>query len=714
MGGAGSTPAQRYSAPLSAFDLAYSEATDRLYATESIDQGQLSGTTVKVIHPGNGQILSSIEVGTGARHLAISDDGTFLYVGLAGPKVKRINTRTEQVDLEFAVTIGREDCAKGISYLRVMPGHPETVAVTTYCTMYGQQAGIALYDNGKLRPQFVVPGLGSYSGVQRYAFSDPPDALYGYNTDSDGFELYKFKITEQGISLAENYGRGLTFAFGTWVEFANGLFYTSNGRAIDVANKIIHGRFYTTEVIFSSSIALDAKGGSVYFPYRGGTDFVLLEFDLKTYRLKGYYKDFAVMPDAPTRLVKCGNWGLAASNHHNPSIVFLPFSLLRPVVYEAPVPQPLSGQIRRIPLDNNAILYSPKHRMIYASTPGWGGNYGNAIVPIDPYAGTVGTPVGVGSDPWQMTLSAREEYLYVALYNGWSVQRLRLPDLTADLRIPLFVPSFGPFGSGKSAIRAADLLPVPGQPESVVVARAGSPGGSLGANPYNVAVYDNGVARPVESEASSIFGPSSIISSMQWDASGTAIYGAGYDFGYDNNDTPLYKLVVRGDGVSLVDKTPNLRVSARALRCEYGLCFTETGFMLDPEARTIKHRFVLPVQPRLLTSGYTGCVVPDVRRNRVYFLASDDVRITLSAWDLTTFQQTGLLKIERLVGDINHAFIWNEDQLAFSTPQEVILLPLTLLDPTLPTPARAAGLGRRSSQRKDVAPRSVNRAPLDQ
>ena len=707
LAGAPTAQAQRYSAPLSAFDMAYSEALDRLYATESIDGGQLSGTTVKVINPSNGQILSSIEVGAGARYLAISDDGGSLYVSLEGPQVKRLNLRTEQIDLTFPVTIGREDCAKGISYLRVMPGHPETVAVTTYCTLYGQQAGIALYDYGKLRPQFVVPGLGSYNGVKRFAFGDTPDVLYGYNTDADSFELYKFKITEQGITVAENLGVGLTYAFNTWVEFANGLFYTSNGRAIDVANKIINGRFYTTEVIFSSSIALDVKGGSIYFPYRGGSDFALLEFDIKTYRLKRYYRDFAVLADTPTRLIKCGTWGLAASNHHNLSIVFLPFSLLRPVVYDSPIPQPLSAQMRRIPLENNSIVYSPKHRMIYASTPGWGGDYGNSIVPLDPFTGAVGTPIWVGSDPWQMTLSEQEEYLYVALYNSWSIQRLRLPNLTPELRFPMRFPTFGPFGSGQSTIRAADLLFVPGQPEAVIVARAAAPGSEQGAGPYNVAVYDNGISRPLQSQASSIFGPSSIITSMQFDPTRTAVYGVGYDLAYNDYDTPLYKMALGQDGISIVDKNLNLRVSARVLRCENGYCFTETGLMLDPEARTIKGRFKLPVPVRLLGSGYTGGVVPDVLRNRVYLLASDDRGITVSAHDLTTFQQTGVVKIERLVGDINNAFLWNDDQLAFSTPEEVVLLPLTLLEPTLPQRARAAGIGRRATQRKDIQPRTT-------
>ncbi|MBS1808615.1 MAG: hypothetical protein JST84_10530 [Acidobacteria bacterium] len=706
--GATPTQAQRYSTPLSAFDLAYSEATDRLYATESIDGGQMSGTTVKVINPSNGQILSSIEVGAGARYLAISDDGGSLYVSLDGPQVKRINLRTGQIDLTFPVLSGREDCAKGISYLRVMPGHPETVAVTTYCTLYGQQAGIAIFDNGKMRPQTVEPKLGTYFGVKRYAFGDTPDVLYGYNTDSDAFELYKFKITDQGITVEENLNTGLTYAFNTWVEFNNGLLYTSNGRAIDVTNKIINGRFYTTEVLFSSSIAFDPKGGSVYFPYRGGSDFALLEFDIKTYRLKGYYRDFAVMPDTPTRLIKCGNWGLAASNHHNPSIVFLPFSLLRPVVYDVPLPQPPSTQLRRIPLENNSIVYSPRHRLIYASTPGWGGDYGNSIVPLDPETGIVGAPVWVGSDPWQMTLSEQEEYLYVALYNSWSIRRLHLPDLTPDLRFSMHAPSSGPFGGISRPIRAADLLPVPGRADSIIVARAYTPGGGEGANPYNVAVYTNGNEQPLQTEPSSIFGLSSIISSMQFDRTKTAIYGIGYDFSYNDYDTPLYKLGLSGNGVSILNKDANLRVSGRVLRCENGYCFTETGMLVDPEARTTIGRFILPVQPRLLLSGYTGGVVPDVLRNRVYFLASDDARITISAYDISTFKQTGIFKIDRLIGDINNAFLWKDDQLVFSTPEEVVFLPLALLEPTLPPRARAAGLGRRSSQRKETPARSAN------
>lgn len=696
---AGVAAQQKIIIPLSGYDLLYHPGNDRLYITTGL-QGAQTRDTVALINPANGQVVSTIFVGTGAGKMAISDDRHYLYVGVAGPKVVRIDLTTGQKDQEFSVDFNSNGCPTVVIGMRVMPGRPETVVVSAACfEISPSHVGIAVFDNGVQRLRVVPPRV---TGARRIAFGSTPDTLWGYNTDTDGFELYRFKINAEGISIAENVGQGLTYAFGQEVEFANGLLYTGNGRAIDVENKIIHGRFYTTETIFTHGIGLDPVAGRAYFALRTGSDLIIQEFETATYRLLSEYQTaLSGVEWTPRKVVKCGQWGLALGGPDNSNIVIFPLSVLQPIIYTPPAPAPINHQVRRLRVPNNYIVYSPRHRLIYASTPSQVGNFGNSVVPIDPLTGTVGEPVYAGSDPWQMTLSENEEYLYVALYNGWSVRRFHLPELTPQQRFPtLDVSHYSPPRVNPLPTRTADLLPVPGHPESVMISTAASPGASSGAAFFAVSVYDNGIQRPAQATRKFALDPPMAITSLQPGSDGQTFYGAGYDFAYNGYDTPFYKLKLAADGVYIDSADTGLKVSARALRCDSGLCFTETGLVIDPEARVIKGRCQIPIQPRLLGDGYTGAVVPDVPRNRIWYVASDQAKTIVSGFDLQTFQPTGSLLINGLAGDITNSFLLSEDQLGFSTPGEIVMVPLSLVESPLPPRDRTRAPRSRSVTRR--------------
>src|SRR5438309_912108 len=75
---------------------------------------------------------------------------------------------------------------------------------------------------------------------------------------------------------------------------------------------------------------------------------------------------------------------------------------------------PASAGIRQIALTTKDLVYDPIGQRIYASLPGSAPN-GNSIVQIDPVAGTVGTPVPMGSEPGRLAISDNSQFIYASL-----------------------------------------------------------------------------------------------------------------------------------------------------------------------------------------------------------------------------------------------------------------------------------------------------------
>jgi len=90
-------------------------------------------------------------------------------------------------------------------------------------------------------------------------------------------------------------------------------------------------------------------------------------------------------------------------------------------------PMAWGQDIRRLPLGANDIGYDPFSRRLYASIPASAGSSGNSITVLDPFAGTVGALVFVGSEPGKIAVPDTGRYLYVALDGAAAVRRSNNP-----------------------------------------------------------------------------------------------------------------------------------------------------------------------------------------------------------------------------------------------------------------------------------------------
>ncbi len=102
------------------------------------------------------------------------------------------------------------------------------------------------------------------------------------------------------------------------------------------------------------------------------------------------------------------------------------------------IANPLSGQtIRRLAFKANDIIYNAQNDCIYATAPSDNLGYGNSLCKLDPITGRVLQSVFIGTEPHKLAISDDSQYLYVSFENIPRIVRLKLPELTTDLTIPL-------------------------------------------------------------------------------------------------------------------------------------------------------------------------------------------------------------------------------------------------------------------------------------
>ena len=669
-----------YEVPVAANDIVYSPRNERLYACVG-NRDVRYPNSIAIIDPLTTQVEETISVGSNPLKPAFSSDYQFLYVVVDfESRVQRVNLRKNRVDLEFSLDagFGVSDCFYATD-IRVMPGHPETIAVAAKCNQYAPYPVVAIFDDGVRRPSIAT---GDSNG-DKLCFGATGDMLWGYDSFDTSFAFSQFHVDTQGVSLIGKAAEGVLFGANQKLEFSDGLLYTTNGRAVYPERQIFDGRFLARETLTARTFAVDSYAGRVYFGQREGFDFTLLQFDLQTYRLTAAYKGYYGLISDLTQMVRCGSAGLAlVVPPFNNRIVIFPLSLLKPIAtYERPEPAPINGAVRRIPLPNYEITYDAKRQLFYACVPSLIGGYGNCIVKIDPVAGTVGDPVWAGSEPWQMAVTDDGQYLYSVLFGGRAVRRLRLPDLAFDLRFPLF--NDGTFYSGPMSTTAGDIVTIPGHPESLIVARSGDHNHGM-YDSDGVAVYDNGVKRP-DSTGARINGNAPSIGTIQLSGSGAAVYG----LTTDGTDVTFTKMGLDNNGVRINASNGIGDIFVNKMRCQNGLCFTNTGLIIDPETQTrvakINLELAKPPMP-----GSASLVAPDVPNNRIYYIgalgasALADRGVHVLAYDLATRTQVASFRVLNVEAGIGSFWLWGNDQIAFSTGDEIVFFPKSLLQPVAP------------------------------
>lgn len=149
----------------------------------------------------------------------------------------------------------------------------------------------------------------------------------------------------------------------------------------------------------------------------------------------------------------------------------------------------MQGQllVTSYPISANDLAFEPISNKLYLTLPSDYGTNGNSIGIFNYQNMSMEKTVFVGSEPTRMAVSNDGKYIYTAFSGSSTVRRLNLLTKTADIQFQLGNdPVNGPF-------YAYDLTVMPNNSETVAISRTTASTSQF----YGTAIYDNGVARPV-------------------------------------------------------------------------------------------------------------------------------------------------------------------------------------------------------------------------
>ncbi|HEU0014509.1 MAG TPA: IPT/TIG domain-containing protein [Longimicrobium sp.] len=278
---------------LPAGDVVYDPHSGRLYASIRAS-ADAHANSVVAIDPLTGAVVDEVGVGSNPGRLALSDDGSTLWVAMEGTgEVRRLSLPGLSLGTAFSVDPDR------VEDMRVMPGHPGTLAVArrnTCCSPAHE--GVVIFDDGVPRP-VATPG---HTGSNTIAFGGTGAVLYGYDTGTSSAALYTMRVDAGGVSIVRATGG---FNLGYWLQYAAGRLY-ARASVVDAGRLVSVGSFAGG---YGSSVAVDAALGRAFLVDMW--DNALEVFDLNTFQLLGS-ESLGGMTGG--HLVRWGTDGLALSD----------------------------------------------------------------------------------------------------------------------------------------------------------------------------------------------------------------------------------------------------------------------------------------------------------------------------------------------------------------------------------------------------------------
>src|SRR6185369_9460309 len=183
-------------------------------------QAPLHPSTIVTVDVTTASVASFVPVGNDPQPLALSDDGSALWVGLAGERrVRRMTPGTTPAPgaaytLPTLLTTGEPAVPTSMI---VLPGTPGSLAVAVHGLSYGAQ-GVFILDDGQPRANYIQPPEIPSS----FLINGPPGYLLGVG-GSDNLIVYRLGTV--GATM-ESYS-GLVTSAQSGLVYSGGFVYAS-------------------------------------------------------------------------------------------------------------------------------------------------------------------------------------------------------------------------------------------------------------------------------------------------------------------------------------------------------------------------------------------------------------------------------------------------------------------------------------------------------
>jgi hypothetical protein len=279
-------------------DIAWDAVHARLYLSTPPDASNTLGA-IRTLDPSTLSLGTPVSVGHTPTALAISDDGQFMYVGLAdSSSVLRLLLPSLATDL--AISLSPYQSLPQFAFdIAVAPGQPHSISLATSQASgsIGGTNPLLIFDDGVARPN-VGPV------VSHMQWSADATSLYAMGLSTNAKNLYTLAIGAAGVNA--------TTAVTGYVQDARvhadqGLVYIDGGFIVDPTNGTLAQQLQSVYQVLPDS----AHGKIFAYAFSSSTDgFAIQSFDINT------FAPIASVPvplyvDNGVRLIRWGTSGLA-------------------------------------------------------------------------------------------------------------------------------------------------------------------------------------------------------------------------------------------------------------------------------------------------------------------------------------------------------------------------------------------------------------------
>ena len=283
----------------------YNPANGLFYASVPSSAGAPYGNSVVSIDPETGALGIPIPVGSEPNRLAISSDGTILWVSLDGASaVRQVNLTTGTAGMQFTLPQGPSysNSTTVALALAALPGAPNSVVVSTAYYAFGGSLGI--YDSGVLRgtaissqnSSFAPPSALQVDGTKNELYTAGQSTYQTYTYGTSGLTKLVTSTTQANYATDE-------------IQVAGGKLYTDFGGVYDAESGSLLGTFYNTGTIAAAGATVpDTTLGKV-FVVDATPNSVLYANQIQVFNLS----DFTVNSASPIPIsISTNNYGNTA------------------------------------------------------------------------------------------------------------------------------------------------------------------------------------------------------------------------------------------------------------------------------------------------------------------------------------------------------------------------------------------------------------------
>ena len=307
------------SIPLTASALTVDPVGGFLYAAIPASASQ-NPSTIIPINPATGAMMTPIPVASNPQKLAVSDDGSELYVASTGV-LQRINLQTLAIERTFDLPVDPEWGQTYVQEMHVVPGSPKSIVVELFANVDPAEDGAALYNDSGLvnwiPGESAVNGANSIFWLDSFTFTSSPSVFYGLATSL--YEMPVVQVSPAGLSYSGTPPSTTATPVGSIIRSDGTLLYTNAGGVWNPATMTLQGSYLEANgsaLFYCASVLPDKANGHTYFldgdgQYDQSGSLNIDVYDQASYALLGTvpFSNFYAL-DA-TDLVRWGSNGFA-------------------------------------------------------------------------------------------------------------------------------------------------------------------------------------------------------------------------------------------------------------------------------------------------------------------------------------------------------------------------------------------------------------------